>query len=184
MIDFDVYCQLRGIFVYFCSKTPIYKVLVGTNNPLQLYLQKKNKIFDLDMYLTFRDLTIQDRHFLVCCFGFWRFKIGTSWFDEIGFNASRSALLDSLFRDLTFQDWNFLIRFFLGLTFQDQQFVIRCFGIRRSGHTASPVNAINPLVGKSPLDFSRIPKSARCPYSIYQVIARFGWNKICWWFNE
>ena len=112
MIDFDVYCQLRGIFVYFCSKTPIYKVLVGTNNPLQLYLQKKNKIFDLDMYLTFRDLTIQDRHFLVCCFGFWRFKIGTSWFDEIGFNASRSALLDSLFRDLTFQDWNFLIRSF------------------------------------------------------------------------
>ena len=112
MIDFDVYCQLRGIFVYFCSKTPIYKVLVGTNNPLQLYLQKKNKIFDLEMYLTFRDLTIQDRHFLVCCFGFWRFKIGTSWFDEIGFNASRSALLDSLFRDLTFQDWNFLIRSF------------------------------------------------------------------------
>ena len=112
MIDFDVYCQLRGIFVYFCSKTPIYKVLVGTNNPLQLYLQKKNKIFDLEMYLTFRDLTIQDRHFLVCCFGFWRFKIGTSWFDEIGFNTSRSALLDSLFRDLTFQDWNFLIRSF------------------------------------------------------------------------
>ena len=86
--------------------------IVGTNNPLQLFLQKKNKIFDLEMYLTFRDLTIQDRHFLVCCFGFWRFKIGTSWFDEIGFKASRSALLDSLFRDLTFQNWNFLIRSF------------------------------------------------------------------------